>query len=68
MSSLILNNHIPYSILNPKQDLHFDPLRVFGSTCFVHDFTSGRNELSAQVSKMYLQVDPMYKLKNIYKT
>jgi len=45
MPSLVLNNQIPYSILNPQQHLHHVPLHVFGSTCFVYDLTPAKNKL-----------------------
>ena len=51
MPSSVLNNQIPYFILNPKQDLHIVPLRVFGSTCFVHDLKLGKNKLSTKSLK-----------------
>jgi len=35
MSSSILNNKIPHSILFPHEPLHLLPLKVFGSSCFV---------------------------------
>ena len=51
MPSSVLSNQIPYSILYPQQDLYPVPLRVFGSTCFVHDPTPGKNKLSAKSLK-----------------
>jgi len=41
MSSSVLDNKIPHSILFPHELLHPLPLKVFGSTCFVHNFSLG---------------------------
>ncbi|KAK2391898.1 putative mitochondrial protein [Trifolium repens] len=51
MSSSVLDNEIPYSLLFPKDPLYVVPLRVFGSTCFVHDLSPGRDKLSARAVK-----------------
>ncbi|RHN48942.1 putative RNA-directed DNA polymerase [Medicago truncatula] len=51
MPSSVLDNEIPHSLLFPKDPLYRVPLRVFGSTCFVHDLTPGRDKLSARVVK-----------------
>lgn len=51
MPSSVLDNEIPHSLLFPKDPLSRVPLRVFGSTCFVHDLTPGRDKLSARAVK-----------------
>jgi len=51
MSSSVLENKIPHSILFPHESLHSLPPKVFGSTCFVHNFSSGRDKLSARSHK-----------------
>ncbi|MCI14428.1 hypothetical protein A2U01_0035559, partial [Trifolium medium] len=51
MPSFVLQNQIPYSILNPNNELYPIPLRVFGCTCFVHDLTPGKDKLSAKSLK-----------------
>jgi len=38
MSSSVLKNKIPHSILFPHEPLHPLPLKVFGFSCFVHNF------------------------------
>jgi len=45
MSSSVLKNNIHHSILFPHEPLHPLPLRVFRSTCFVHNFSSGLDKL-----------------------
>ena len=45
MPSSVLNNQIPHSLLFPKDPLYIVPLRVFGSTCFVHDLSSSLDKL-----------------------
>jgi len=42
----VLNNKIPHSILFPHEPLHPLPLKVFGSTCFLHNFSPGLDKLS----------------------
>ncbi|PNY16464.1 receptor-like protein kinase, partial [Trifolium pratense] len=51
MPSSVLDNEIPHSLLFPKDPLYAVPLRVFGSTCFVHDHSPGRDKLSARAVK-----------------
>ena len=51
MSSSVLKNNIPHSILFPHEPLHPLPLRVFGSTCFVHNFSPGLDKLSPRSHK-----------------
>jgi len=48
MSSSVLNNKIPHSILFPHELLHLLPLKVFGSRCFVHNFSHGLDKLFAR--------------------
>ena len=48
MSSSVLENKIPRSILFPHESLHPLPPKVFGSTCFVHNFSPGLDKLSAR--------------------
>ncbi|PNY17609.1 hypothetical protein L195_g014357 [Trifolium pratense] len=40
MSSYVLQDQIPHTILNLEHDLYPIPLRVFDCTCFVHDLSS----------------------------
>lgn len=51
MPSSVLQDQIPYSILNPHHELYLIPLRVFGCTCFAHDLTPGKDKLSAKSLK-----------------
>jgi len=51
MPSSVLGNEIPYSLLFPKDPLYAVPLRVFGSTCYVHDLSPGRDKLFARAVK-----------------
>jgi len=51
MTSSILNNKIPHSILFPHEPLHLLPLKVIGSSCFVHNFGSDLDKLSARSHK-----------------
>ena len=51
MPSSVLKNNIPHSILFPHEPLHPLPLRVFGSTCFVHNFSPGLDKLSPRSHK-----------------
>jgi len=51
MSSLVLENKIPHSILFPHESLHILPPKVFGSTCFVHNFSPGLDKLSSRSHK-----------------
>jgi len=45
MSSLILDNKIIHSILFSHEPLHPLSLKVFGSTCFVHNFSPDLDKL-----------------------
>ncbi|XP_052731831.1 uncharacterized protein LOC128196107 [Vigna angularis] len=51
LPSSVLDNKIPHSILLPQDPLHPLPLRVFGSTCFVHDFSPGLDKLCPRSHK-----------------
>jgi len=51
MSSSVLENKIPHSILFPHESLHPLPPKVFGSKCFVHNFSFGLDKLSARSHK-----------------
>jgi len=51
MPSSVLENKIPHSILFPHESLHLLPPKVFGSTCFVHNFSPGLDKLSARSHK-----------------
>ena len=51
MPSSVLNNKVSHSLLFPKEPLYKIPLRIFGSTCFVHDLSPGLDKLSARAIK-----------------
>ena len=51
MSSSVLHDQIPHSILFPNQPLFCLPPRVFGCVCFVHILTLGQDKLSAKATK-----------------
>lgn len=51
MPSSVLNNKVPYSLLFPRDNPSKISPRVFGSTCFVHDLSPGRDKLSASAIK-----------------
>jgi len=51
MSSLVLDNKIPHSILFPHDPLHSLPPKVFGSTCIVHNFSLDLDKLSHKSHK-----------------
>ena len=51
MSSSVLHDQIPHSLLFLDQPLYFLPPRVFGCTCFVHILTTGQDKLSAKATK-----------------
>jgi len=46
MPSSVLDNKIPHSILFPHDPLRSLPPKVFGSTCFVHNFSPSLDKLS----------------------
>ena len=51
MSSSVLHDQIPHSILLPTQPLFYLPPHVFGCICFVHILTPGQDKLSAKAMK-----------------
>jgi len=51
MSSSVLDNKILHSILFPHDRLHSLPPKVFGSICFVHNFSPGLDKLSPKSQK-----------------
>nr|CAN66416.1 hypothetical protein VITISV_044133 [Vitis vinifera] len=51
MSSSILHDQIPHSLIFPTQPLYFLSPCVFGCTCFVHTLTPGQDKLSAKATK-----------------
>jgi len=51
MPSSVLHNQVPHSILFSHDPLHPLPLKVFGPTCFVHDFNPGMDKLSSRAHK-----------------
>ena len=61
MSSSILKNNIPHSILFPHEPLHPLPLRVFRFTCFVHNFRPGLDKLSPRSYKcVFLRIQMFF--------
>ena len=54
MSSFVLRDHIPHSIIFPNQPLFCLPPRVFGCVCFVHILIPGQDKLSAKETKCVL--------------
>ena len=53
MSSFVLHDQIPHSIIFPNQPLFCLPPRVFGCVCFVHILTSRQDKLSAKATKCF---------------
>ncbi|KAL3326682.1 hypothetical protein AABB24_037395 [Solanum stoloniferum] len=51
MPSSSIQNQIPHSILFPQSHLYPIPPRVFGSTCFVHNLTPGKDKLAPRALK-----------------
>lgn len=51
MSSSVLHDQIPYSILFPPQPLFCLPLGIFGCFSFVHLLCLGEDKLSAKITK-----------------
>ena len=51
MSSSVLHDQIPHSILLPNQALFYLPPRVFSCVCFVHILIPGPNKISAKATK-----------------
>jgi len=56
MPASVLENKIPHSILFPHESLYLLPTKVFGSTCFVHNFSPGLDKLSARSHKCIFRV------------
>ena len=54
MSSSILHNQIPHSILLPNRPFFCLPPHVFNCVCFVHILTTGQDRLSAKATKCLL--------------
>ena len=54
MTSSVLHNQIPHSVLLPNQPLFCLSPRVFGCVCFAHIFTPGQDKLSAKATKCLL--------------
>ena len=54
MSSSVLHDQIPYSILFPNRPLFHLPSCVFGCVCFVHILTLRQDKLSAKATKCVL--------------
>ena len=48
MSSFILQNEIPYSIMYPNMDLFSLSLKIFGSLCFVHNHSLHKIKLDSR--------------------
>ena len=51
MSSSVLYDQIPHSIIFPNQPLFCLPPCVFGCVCFVHILSPGQDKLSAKATK-----------------
>ena len=51
MTSSVLHDQIPHSVLLPNQPLFCIPSRVFCCVCFVHLLTPGQDKLSAKPTK-----------------
>ena len=54
MSSSVLHDRIPHSILFPNQPLFRLPPHVFGCVCFVHILTPGQDKLSTKATTCLL--------------
>ena len=60
MSSSVLHDQIPHSVLLLNQPLFWIPSRVFGCICFVRILTLGQNKLSAKAIKcVFLGYSPL---------
>jgi len=65
-SFTILNNKISHSILFPHEPFHLLPLKVFGSSCFVHNFGPGLHKLFVRSHKcVFLGFTKSQKVYNI---
>ena len=51
MSSSVLHDEIPHSILFPNQPIFCLPSHVFGCVCYVHNLTLGQDKLLAKATK-----------------
>ena len=51
MTSSLLYDQIPHSVLLPNQPLFYLPPLVFGCVCFVHILTPGQDKLSVKATK-----------------
>ena len=51
MPSSVLKDQVPYSFVYPNAPLFSISPRTFGCTCFVHDFTPGKDKLSSRAVK-----------------
>ena len=51
MSSSLLHDQIPHSVLLPNQPLFCLPPRIFGCVCFVYILTLGQDKLSVKATK-----------------
>jgi len=51
MSSSVLDNKIRHSILFSHEPFHPFPLKGFGFTCFVHNFSHGFDKLFVRLQK-----------------
>nr|XP_009800403.1 PREDICTED: leucine-rich repeat extensin-like protein 2 [Nicotiana sylvestris] len=51
MPSSAIQNQIPFSVLFPHLSFFSLPPHVFGSTCFVHNFTPGKDKLAPRALK-----------------
>ena len=51
MSSSVLHDQIPHSILFPNQPLFYLPPHVFGCVCFIHILTPGQDKHSTKATK-----------------
>ena len=54
MSSSVLHDQIPHSVLLPNQPLFCIPPHVFCCICFVHILTPGQDKLSAKPRSVFL--------------
>ncbi|XP_047260684.1 uncharacterized protein LOC107858495 isoform X1 [Capsicum annuum] len=66
MPSSSIQNKVPHSILFPQSHLYSIPPRVFGSTCFLHNFAPGKHKLAPRALKCvflgYSRVQKGYRL------
>jgi len=67
MSSNVLENKIPHSILFSREPLHLLPLKVFGSTRFFNNFCPDLDKLFARshpllIAISFMQMSPLQSL------